>query len=266
MKFPLRLSLDLFRSRVSRVFAASGVASTIFHLSPATFSSTNQNEIDAESNPAAAVMEIPASVLSQTTAPVLWVGRGAEDDEPLQHPVIGRIAAALNKAGRNVFLHTNGARLRQRIHEFRPDPRLFLTIELAGREAAHDQAVAQPGAFRRVIEGIRAAKLSGFHVCAHVTANCDTDLCETGELFEYLDNYDVDGYLVSSGGRAGEYAVDSAAHGKLPEQLEEIRSLVRCSRWEYFSLLLESSYVAAADRKTAVPLAGAEPAAFEERA
>src|SRR4029077_20826563 len=195
MKFPSRLSLDLLRGRIARAFASGRDNSTIFHLSPSAFSSTNQREIDAESDPNAAVMEIPATVVSQTAAPIFWVG----GDEPLQHPVIGRIAAALNKAGRNVFLHTDGLRLRQRIHEFRPDSRLFLTVELAGRGEIHDRAVAQTGSFARVMEGIRAAKLSGFHVCAHVTVNLQTDICETVELFEYLDNYDVDGFIVSSG-------------------------------------------------------------------
>ena len=262
MKFPLRLSLDLLRSRVSRALVGgAGAASTIFHLSPSTFSSTNQKEIEAESDPAAAVMEIPAAVLSQTIAPVLWVG----GEEPLQHPVIGRIAAALNQAGRNVFLHTNGIRLRQRIHEFRPDARLFLTVELAGRETIHDQAVAQPGVFRRVIEGIRAAKLSGFHVCAHVTVTPDTDSCEMGELFEYLDNYGVDGYIVSSGG----HCMDPGSHGKFQEQLEEIRSLVRCSRWEHFSSLLEASYLARLSRdekKSHVSIPSSESGACEESA
>jgi hypothetical protein len=260
MKFPLRLSLDLLRSRMSRALAAGGgPGSTIFHLSPAVFSSTNQKEIEAESNPAAAVMEIPATVLSQTVAPVLWVG----GEEPLQHPVIGRITAALNQAGRNVFLHTNGIRLRQRIHEFRPDPRLFLTVELAGRQAIHDQAVAQPGAFHRVIEGIRAAKLSGFHVCAHVSVGLDTDGCETGELFEYLDNYGVDGYIVSSGG----HAIDPASRVKFQERLAEIRALVRCSRWEYFSSLLEASFSTRDEKnKSPVAIPSNESGTCEERA
>ena len=260
MKFPLRLSLDLLRSRMSGALAGGGASgSTIFHLSPAAFSSTNQKEIEAESDPAATVMEIPAAVLSQTTAPVLWVG----GEEPLQHPVIGRIAAALNQAGRNVFLHTNGIRLRQRIHEFRPDPRLFLTVELAGRETIHDQAAAQPGAFRRVIEGIRAAKLSGFHVCAHVSVNFNTDGCEMGELFEYLDNYGVDGYIVSSGGRA----IDPASRGKFQEQFEEIRSLVRCTRWEYFSSLLEASFLTRDEKKKSpVPISTNESGTCEESA
>jgi MoaA/NifB/PqqE/SkfB family radical SAM enzyme len=257
MKFPLRLNLDLLRGKVSRAFSNGRDGAMIRHLSPSVFTS-DQKEIEAEANPEAALMEIPAAVVAQTTAPILWVG----GDEPLQHPVIGRICAALNQAERNVFLHTNGARLRQRIHEFRPDPRLFLTVQLAGREELHDQAIGQPGAFRRVIEGIRAAKLSGFHVCAHVSVNSRTDVCETGELFEFLDRYDVDGYIVSSGGRA----TDVNSGGEWQEKLGEIRALVRCSRWERFSELLESSYLAQREKKLAVPVTGGDSNACEESA
>jgi hypothetical protein len=258
MKFPSRLSLDLLRDRIARAFASRRDNSTIFHLSPSVFSSINQREIDAESDPNAAVMEIPANVVSQTAASIFWVG----GDEPLQHPVIGRVAAALNKAGRNVFLHTDGLRLRKRIHEFRPDSRLFLTVELAGRGEIHDRAVAQPGSFARVMEGIRAAKLSGFYVCAHVTVNLQTDICETVELFEHLDNYDVDGFIVSSGGGL----IESASRSELREKLQDIRSLVRCSRWEYFSSLLEASYATPRARKAVVPAPQSDSSACEETA
>jgi sulfatase maturation enzyme AslB (radical SAM superfamily) len=258
MKFPSRLTLDLLRGRMARAFASSRDNSTIFHLSPAAFSSTNQKEIDAESDPNAAVMEIPATVVSQTAAPVFWVG----GDEPLQHPVIGRIAGALNRASRNVFLHTDGLLLRKRIHEFRPDPRLFLTVEFLGREEIHDRAVAQPGSFARVMEGIRAAKLSGFYVCAHITVDLQTDVCETVELFEYLDNFDVDGFIVSSGGEI----VESDLRNDLRDKLQEIRSLVRCSRWEYFSSLLEASYAMPRAGKVAVPAASGDSGACEETA
>ena len=135
-------------------------------------------------------------------------------------------------------------------------------MELAGREEIHDEAVAHPGSFRRVIEGIRAAKLSGFHVCTHVTVNAQTQVCETGELFEYLDNYGVDGFIVSSGGSASE----SSLGAEFQEKLDEIRSLVRCSRWEYFSSLLEASYVAPREKKAAMPLPGSGASAYEESA
>jgi hypothetical protein len=258
MKFPARLSLDLLRGRMTRALGGGQGASPIFHLSPSVFSTTNQEEIDAESDPNATVMEIPASIISQTAAPVFWVG----GDEPLQHPVIGRIAAAINKAGRNVFLHTDGLRLRKRIHEFRPDARLFLTVELAGRAEIHDQAVAQSGCFALVMEGIRAAKLSGFHVCTHVTVNERSDVCETGELFEYLDDHDVDGFIVSSGDRS----LENSSGEELQKKLREIGSLIRCTRWEYFSSLLEGSYARAGERKAVLPVSDSASGACEERA
>jgi len=72
MKFPLRLSMDLLRSKASRVFVGGKDRSAISHLSPAAFSATNQKEIDAESDPNAAIMDsklamehgevIPASI------------------------------------------------------------------------------------------------------------------------------------------------------------------------------------------------------------
>ena len=196
----------------------------------------------------------------RTDAPVLWIG----GSEPLEHAEVGRVAFALNAKGRNVFVHTNGQQLRQRIHEFRPEPRLFLTVEMAGREEIHDREAGRPGAFRRVMEGIRAAKLSGFHVCAHVTVSDGMDPCAAGEVFEYLDRCDVDGFIVSTGGRR--FAAGGAA---TREKLEEVRTLVRCSRWENFSRLLEASYAARCEKSeaTAIPAAAVvkgEAGAFEE--
>jgi MoaA/NifB/PqqE/SkfB family radical SAM enzyme len=260
MKFPLRLSLDLLRGRVFRAFDSGREAATIHHLSLSEFSQPSEQEIEAESDPGAALMRIPESVLAETSAPVLWLA----GEEPLENPVIGRIGAALNAAGRNVFLQTAGTRLRQRIHEFRPDERLFLTLELAGREEVHDQAVGAPGSFRRAMEGIRAAKLSGFHVCAHVTVGATTDPCRVGELFDSLDRYDVDGFMVSSGGKfaAGQTAKDAATI----ERLEEIRSLVRCSRWEKFSRMLEGSYANRPAARAKVQVGSQNAGACEESA
>src|SRR5260221_7365222 len=96
MKFPLRLSVDMLRNRVSRAFAGDRGAATILRLSPAAFSAPSQSEIDAESDPQAALMEIPAHLAPPTLAPVLWIS----GEERLTHTVIGRLAAALNAAGR----------------------------------------------------------------------------------------------------------------------------------------------------------------------
>jgi MoaA/NifB/PqqE/SkfB family radical SAM enzyme len=261
MKFPLPLTLDLWRRRLSQAFANHESNAMIFHLPAALLPVLHENHAKnvSDENGRSAAQSVRAAV--QTAAPVRWIG----GSEPLEHSEVGRVAFALNGKGRNVFLHTDGQRLRQRIHEFHPDSRLFFTVELAGREAFHDRVTGRPGAFRRVIEGIRAAKLSGFHVCAHVSADGETDICETGELFELLDRYDVDGYIVSSGGRT-RLTRNSAAQ----DRLEEIRALVRCGRWENFSRLLEASYLSRSETTLAaapvVPVADGETEAVEETA
>ena len=261
MKFPLKLSWDLWRSRWPHGWANGGArAGAIAHLPADLLPALHEagvTGIAVEDGHSAADSLRTAA---KTDAPVLWIG----GSEPLEHAEVGRVAFALNAKGRNVFVHTNGQQLRQRIHEFRPEARLFLTVELAGREETHDREAGQPGAFQRVIEGIRAAKLSGFHVCAHVTVSDGTDPCAAGELFEYLDRYDVDGFIVSSGSRR--FAAGDAA---VREKLEEVRALVRCSRWENFSRLLEASYAIRGEKSEAAALPVASVAegkagAFEE--
>src|SRR5215475_3249192 len=61
MKFPLSLSLDLFRNRLARVFAEAA-SQTIVHLSPAAFPLQGGEE-DA--------LPLPAL---QTNSPVFWLG------------------------------------------------------------------------------------------------------------------------------------------------------------------------------------------------
>jgi MoaA/NifB/PqqE/SkfB family radical SAM enzyme len=254
MKFPLRLSLDLLAGRIAGAFNSSRCA-PVHQLSLSEFAQPSEQEIAAESDPHATLMRIPANVLAGTSAPVLWLG----GEEPLDNPVIGRIAAALNAAKRNVFVHTSGLVLRQRIHEFRPSERLFLTLELKGREEVHDRAIGRPGSFHRAMEGIRAAKLSGFHVCTHATVGAATDAREMGELFDSLDRLDVDGFIVSSGGQLGSEPPTS-------DRLEEIRALVRCTRWEDFSRMLEDSYLNGTAARERVRVASQEAGACEESA
>src|SRR5262245_58980054 len=231
MKFPLRLTLDLWRERLFRAGYNGSGGAPILHLPAAWLPALHENEFQRGSDSHTAADSVRTA--AKTKAPVLWIG----GSEPFDHAEVGRVAFALNARSRNVFLHTDGQRLRQRIHEFHPDDRLFLTVELAGREAFHDRTVGKAGSFRRVMEGIRAAKLSGFFVCAHVRATEKTEPCETGELFEQLDRYDVDGFILSSGGFA-----QAPVSRDYQDKLEELRALVRCSRWESFSRLLESSY------------------------
>src|SRR5262245_63290414 len=151
MKFPLRLTLDLWRAGLFPAGDSGNGAAPIFHLPAAWLPALHENGFGPSAEGVSHTAADSVRTAAKTKAPVLWIG----GSEPFDHAEVGRVAFALNARSRNVFLHTDGQRLRQRIHEFRPDARLFLTVELAGREAFHDRVVGKPGAFQRAMEGIR---------------------------------------------------------------------------------------------------------------
>jgi Radical SAM superfamily len=254
MRFPFRLNATLLQSKVLGLFGGGSTSAAIFRFSPSVTHPACRERFDESStglewhSPAEG-----AERVRNISAPVVWIG----GMEPLLHPEAGGFANAIVGADRYTFVHTSGYHLRQRINEFRPDSRLFLTLEFAGREEVHDRAVGRSGAFRRSMEAIRAAKLSGFHIAAHVTVTPQTGACDVGELIEFLDKKDVDGFVVTAAGHA-------AGDSSLAETLADVRAMIRCGRWENFSKLLEASYAEADPASAREKLSAESKNAFEE--
>src|SRR5215468_1799102 len=217
MRFPFRLSAGLFKAKLSGFFVGASSAPPILRFNPCITRLAgpwfDEASTELEWHPPA---ECAARVRA-ISSPVVWLG----GTEPLLQPEIGAVADAIVGTGRFAFVHTGGYNLRESIHEFRPHSRLFLTLEFAGREEAHNKAAARPDAFHRSIEAIRAAKLSGFLVAAHVTVNRETDTCDIGELIECLDKKDVDGFIVTSGGQLAK-----ERDAKLQEVVDESREMI----------------------------------------
>ena len=64
-------------------------------------------------------------------------------------------------------------------------------------EKNHDIAVEREGVFKEAIEGVKAAKEAGFKVFTNTTVFKETDMNEIWELFEYLEQFRVDGHTIS---------------------------------------------------------------------
>jgi hopanoid biosynthesis associated radical SAM protein HpnH len=126
-------------------------------------------------------------------APVVSICGG----EPLLYPEIGALAAGLLERNRHIYLCTNGMFLRKKLGEFRPDSRFFFNVHLDGLEKTHDLCVEREGVFREAIEGIKAAKAAGFKVSTNTTIYKETDMQEIWALFEYLEQFDLDGHMLS---------------------------------------------------------------------
>src|SRR5438874_4815363 len=112
-------------------------------------------------------------VINSGRSPVVWIG----GSEPLHHAGISHLVRAITQTGHFVFLETDGALLRRRIHEFQPVPQLFLTVRLNSVQASQSTLA---------VEGLRAARLSGFFTVIHSVAREDLDLSELPALRAFV--------------------------------------------------------------------------------
>jgi hypothetical protein len=175
-----------------------------------------------------------------SVAPVLWLAGAADPAsantllaDTLSNPAIGNLTRQFRKAGRTVFLETDGTQLRRRIHEFRPDARLYLTLRLYGAPHTHDRRMKRDGAFAFAMEGIRAAQLSGFLICAHVVVEGDTELHEINRLMEQLGAVNFDGMIITAGNDAAKTQRETAIVA---------RTLIENRWWASFSRLVQFSF------------------------
>jgi hopanoid biosynthesis associated radical SAM protein HpnH len=128
-------------------------------------------------------------------APVVSICGG----EPMIYPGIGELVAKVLQRKKVVYLCTNGMFTRKKLGEFRPSDRFFFNVHLDGMRRSHDLAVERAGVFDAAIDGIKAAKAAGFLVCTNTTVYQETDMAELDELFGYLTELGVDGFMISPG-------------------------------------------------------------------
>jgi hypothetical protein len=207
MRFPALLAAKLAKARIERILRPAHQGRLLAFADPAevlhcgsAHPVSHEKIRNAVSNP----------------APVIWIG----GSEPLDHPGIAHFVRAIRPSGHYIFLETNGTLLRRRIHELQPLPRVFLTVRLdAGRSPQSDLAV----------EGLRAARLSGFFTAVHSIVCQDSNLTGLDRLRGLLLEMDVDGWLITAGSTSDD-VVGKAA---------EARTLVPSAPWRRFAEQVE---------------------------
>ena len=202
VRLPARLTSKLAKARIAQVFN-SVPGPLLYCVDPAEI---------LHPGSAAPVSREKMHALMENPAPVIWIG----GSEPLLHAGIGHFVRAVAQSGHCVFLETDGTSLRRRIHEFQPLRELFLTVGLDSVEAP-ESALA--------VEGLRAARLSGFFTVIHSTVHENSDPAQLTALRSFIRERDVDGWLMTAASR-DEAAVRRAA---------EARGLIRSSFWRQFS-------------------------------
>ena len=224
MRFPLRLTADLALARfVPKSRLAQGA-------SPVQFVDAAEILHHESSHP---VSHEKIREINSSRSPVVWIG----GSEPLCHPGISHLVRVIVQTSHFVFLETDGALLRRRIHEFQPVPRLFLTVRLEPGAQRNAPEHPRPGVFEPAAEGMRAAQLSGFLICVHARIHTETELGTMGGLIQYARSADVDGIVITAANGGADSASPNAT--ALRQKVAAVRKLIGSKWWESFSRIVE---------------------------
>lgn len=227
MRFPLRLTAELAKAKMVGMGPGSVKRPIIFRV--AVPADAGEESSTSPSTNSATDEEILKQVQA-SGAPIVWIGGTGE---PLAYSGVGHLTRRIADLGLTVFVETDGVLLRRKIFSFRPVPRIFLTVQLNGIESYHDRHAGQMGTYRAAIEGIRAARLSGFMICAKTTVFEDTDLPDISELKRSIDSLALDGWMVTLGAGVSEGA-------SLGKKLEAAWNICG-GRWAAFSRLVKAA-------------------------
>lgn len=150
----------------------------------------NGNGTVAEGPPPLLTVEQCLAAVEECGAPIVSIC-GAE---PLEYPEIPTLSREILAKGKHLFLWTDGALIRRRLHMIPPYTNFFWTVSFDGTEKVHDLRTGRPGLFAEALDGVKAAKNAGFFVVVTTTIYPDTDISDVAELYRKLHAMHVDGY------------------------------------------------------------------------
>ena len=214
VRLPARLTSKLVKARIAQIFNSVAPGPMLYCVDTAEV---------LHPGSAAPVSREKMHALLQNSAPGVWIG----GSEPLIHGGIGHFVRAIAQSSHCVFLETDGVALRRRIHEFQPQPELFLAIRI-------DSLLTPESAL--AVEGLRAARLSGFFTIIHTRVHEDLDSTQLATLRSFTAERDLDGWLITAAS-SDEAVVRKAA---------EARGLIRSRFWRQFSKLVEEALLSQA--------------------
>ncbi len=223
MRFPLKLTANLTRYITTKRITGEKKFPLVMMLEPlhaCNLTCTGCGRIREYKSTIDEMLTVEQclAAMEDCGAPVVSICGG----EPMIYPEIGRLTREILASGRHIYLCTNGMFIRKRMHEFQPSSSFFWNVHLDGMERTHDLCVERDGVFREAIEGIKAAKAAGFFVCSNTTIYKETDLSEIAELYAYLRELGVDGYMLSPA-----YSYAAVMNREIFMSREEVREKFR---------------------------------------
>lgn len=163
-------------------------------------------------------VETAVNAMEECGTPMVAIAGG----EPLLHPEIGRMAAALVRRHKYVYLCSNGLLMKSKLDLFTPSPYFEWAVHIDGLGDRHDKSVNRQGVFDTAVEAIKAAKAAGFRVTTNTTIYADDSVETVREVLDYLnDDLRVDAMMISPA-----YSYEKAPEQHFPVR-EQTRALFR---------------------------------------
>ena len=119
--------------------------------------------------------------------------------EPLMHPEIADIVAALVAKQKYVYLCTNAILLKEKLDQFTPSRYLAFSVHLDGLREEHDEAVCRDGVFDVAVEAVAEALQRGFRVTTNTTLFDGANPMRTRDFFDAMMDLGVEGMMMSPG-------------------------------------------------------------------
>ena len=139
-------------------------------------------------------VETAVAAIEESGAPMVSIAGG----EPLIHPEIHEIAAALIERKRFVYLCTNALLMEKKLHLFEPSPYFAWAVHIDGMRERHDESVCQEGVFDKAVEAIKAAQAAGFRVTTNTTFFSHDTPKTVRDVLDFLnDELKVDAMMIS---------------------------------------------------------------------
>jgi hopanoid biosynthesis associated radical SAM protein HpnH len=141
-------------------------------------------------------VEQAVAAIEECRAPMVSIAGG----EPLLHPQIDLMTAALLDRGRYVYLCTNALLLERRLDRFEPHRRFSWVVHIDGLRERHDESVSRSGTFDKAVAAIKAAQAKGFRVTTNTTFFTTDSPHTVREVLDFLnDELKVDQMMISPG-------------------------------------------------------------------
>lgn len=159
-------------------------------------------------------------------APIVSIPGG----EPLLHPEIDKIAAALIERKKYIYICTNAILLKEKLEQglFKASKYLTFSVHMDGQREEHDFAVCREGVYDQALEAIKLAVGMGFRVTTNTTLFDGADPNSTRAFFDKMMALGVEGMMVSPG----------YAYPKAPDQQSFLNE--RKKVHELFTMLLSN--------------------------